>query len=76
MSANPKQWLTVKEAAEHIGVKVSTLYANIGSRRIPHHKLPGSSLVRFNASELDDWIVSGKVETEDEYHSRTGLRKE
>lgn len=61
------QWLSVKEAADFIGVKTSTIYAWISTRRIPYHKVPGSQLVKFRISEIDDWLSTGKVETIDDY---------
>ncbi len=69
-TAVPKQWLNVKEAAEFLGVQVSTLYSYISSRRIPHYKPPGSQLVKFRASELDGWMASGRIETAEEALSR------
>jgi excisionase family DNA binding protein len=66
MMTTATQWLSVKEAAEYLGVKESTLYAWINQRRIPFHKIPGSHLVRFKVSDLIEWLESGKVETVDE----------
>jgi excisionase family DNA binding protein len=63
----PKHWLNVKEAADYLGVKVSTLYSYISSRRIPFYKIPGSQLVKFKISDLNIWLESGKVETIKEY---------
>ena len=66
-TAVPKQWLNVKEAAEFLGVQVSTLYSYISSRRIPFYKVPRSQLVKFKVSDLNSWLESGKVETAEEY---------
>lgn len=66
-TAVPKQWMNVKEAAEFLGVQVSTLYSYISSRRIPFYKIPGSQLVKFKVSDLNSWLESGKVETIDEF---------
>lgn len=63
----PKKWLSAEEVADYIGVKVSTIYSYINRRIIPHHKPPGSSLVKFKIDEIDEWINDGKVETVEEH---------
>ena len=70
----PKQWLSVHELAEFLGIKVSTVYSYVSSRRIPHHKVPGSQLVRFKVSEIDEWMDTGRVPTTAEY-LRSQLQK-
>jgi excisionase family DNA binding protein len=64
------RWMSVKEVSEYLGVKPSTLYAYVSERRIPYHKIPGSQLVKFKASEIDDWMGTGRVETKEEYLDR------
>ena len=61
-----RMWLSVKDAAVHLGVQESTLYAWINQRRIPFHRIPKSHLIRFRVSDLNEWLMSGKVETVDE----------
>ena len=60
MSASNSPWLSVKEAAVYIGVRVSTLYSYVSHRRIPFYKIPGSQLVKFKISEIDAWLESGR----------------
>lgn len=40
MSNSLVSWLTIEGAAEHIGVKKSTIYSYVSERRIPYHKNP------------------------------------
>ena len=65
-----KQWLSVQEMADYLGLKPATVYQYVSERRIPFHKVPGSSLVRFKLSEIDEWMASGRVETKEEYLAR------
>lgn len=65
-----KQWLSVKEVAEYLGLKPATIYQYVAERRIPYHKVPGSQLVKFKASEVDEWMARGRVETKEEYLAR------
>ncbi len=65
-----KQWISVKEVADYMGLKPATVYQYVSERRIPFHKVPGSSLVRFKVSEIDEWMASGRVETKEEYLTR------
>ena len=67
-----KMWMDLKETADYIGVKESTVYSWIskGRSNIPYHKLPGSHLLRFKKTEIDNWISSGKKETQEEYLNR------
>lgn len=68
--SQPKQWLSVQEIANYLGVKTSTIYAYVSERRIPFHKIPKSQLVRFKLSEIEAWMESGRVETAEEYLKR------
>ena len=58
-----KKWMTVAETAEYLGLSIHTIYQRIAKRQIPHHKMPGSNLVRFNQEEVDEWMESGAIET-------------
>ena len=55
--------MTVKEAAEYLGIKPSTLYKYIKQGVIPAFKI--GSLWRFKKSALDRWI-SKKLEEAEE----------
>ena len=58
-----KNWMSVAECAEYLGMSIHTIYQRIAKRGIPHHKIPGSNLVRFDQQEVDEWMESGTVET-------------
>ena len=57
------KWMTVAECAEYLGLSIHTIYQRIAKRQIPHRKVPGSNLVRFDQQEIDEWMQSGTVET-------------
>ena len=62
-----KNWMTVAQCADYLGISIHTVYQRIAKRQIPHHKMPGSNLVRFNQEEVDEWMQTGVVETMDQY---------
>jgi len=53
--------LTVREAAQILGIKEQTLHLWASQRRIPHYKL-GKKAVRFKEEELTAWIDARRVE--------------
>ena len=52
--------LTVKELANQLRIKPSTLYAWAGQGRIPCLKLHG--LVRFERDAIEHWVASFRVD--------------
>src|SRR2546425_10593882 len=52
--------LTVKELANQLHIKPSTLYAWAGQGRIPCLKLHG--LVRFECNAIEHWVASFRVD--------------
>lgn len=58
-----KKWMSPSQTAEYLGLSIHTVYQRIAKRQIPHHKVPGSNLVRFDQVELDEWMESGAIET-------------
>ena len=53
-----ESWISITEAATHLGVKVDTIRAWIKKTDIPAHKI--GKLWKFKISELDEWVKSGK----------------
>jgi excisionase family DNA binding protein len=53
------RWLSVDEIGEYLGVKKETVYQFIKDREMPAHKL--GKAWKFQASEVDEWIKSGKA---------------
>jgi excisionase family DNA binding protein len=55
-----KEFLSIKEVAEYLGVKPCTVYAWAEARMLPHYKF--GRFVRFKKSEIDLWIKENKRE--------------
>ena len=53
-----EKWSSVKETAEHLGIKQDTLYKWIlrNKASIPAHKI--GRLWKFKISEIDKWVKS------------------
>jgi excisionase family DNA binding protein len=52
-----KEFLTLEEAAEYLGMSRSNLYKLTSREAIPFHK-PGGKLIVFDKTELRNWLVS------------------
>ena len=61
-----KEVLTTDEAAKYLGVSLSCLYKWTMSRRIPHYKSPTGKMCFFNRKEIEAWMQSNRVQTDDE----------
>jgi len=57
-------WLSPKEAAEHLGVSVDTIYRACAERGLRHTKL-GHSTTRFRREWLDEWAETRAVQHAD-----------
>ena len=57
-----EQLIKAQDAAELLGISISTIYSLVHRRAIPHYK-PTGKLLYFNESELLDWVQSARVET-------------
>lgn len=58
-----KRWLSITDLEEYIGVPRNTIYHYVARRTIPFVKVPGSNLLRFDRLKIDEWLLSGAVET-------------
>ncbi len=58
----------VRQAADFLRLKLTTLYEKTSRKIIPHFK-KGNKLY-FNRSELQAWVQEGKVQTADELQSQ------
>ena len=65
-SINTKEVLTTEEAAMYLGVSKSCLYKWTMSRAIPHYKSPTGKMCFFNRKELEIWMQSNRVATDEE----------
>ncbi|MDO5395805.1 MAG: helix-turn-helix domain-containing protein [Bacteroidales bacterium] len=64
-----KEVLTADEAAQYMGVKKSYLYKLTMRRQIPHYK-PRGKMCYFKRAELEKWLTSCPVPTEEEIADR------
>lgn len=63
-NSEPNKILNVKEAAKFLDLAIPTIYSLVCGRQIPHFKTRGR--LRFNSSELTDWIKSGRRLTQNQ----------
>lgn len=61
-----KEILTFKEATKFLSLSQSALYKLTSKKEIPFYS-PGGKIIYFRKSELEYWIFSGKVATNDEF---------
>lgn len=61
-----KEVLTSDEAATYLGVSKSCLYKWTMTRAIPHYKSPSGKMCYFNRKEIEAWMQSVRVKTDDE----------
>ena len=61
-----KEVLTTDECAKYLGVSLSCLYKWTMSRQIPHYKSPSGKMCYFSRKEIEAWMQSCKVATQDE----------
>ena len=70
MPASPlKEILTIEEAAEFLSVSKSYLYKQTSAQAIPHYK-PTGKRCYFRRSELEAWILAGRISTKSEIVQR------
>ena len=60
-----KEVLTSDEAARYLGISKSYLYKLTMRQLIPHYK-PMGKMCYFNRHELEAWLQSNRVATEEE----------
>lgn len=61
-----KEVLTTDEAAKYLGVSLSCLYKWTMCRQIPHYKSPTGKMCFFNRKEIEAWMQSNRVATDEE----------
>lgn len=60
-----KEVLTSAEAAKYMGISMSYLYKLTMRQQIPHYK-PMGKMCYFNRHELEEWLQSNRVSTDNE----------
>ena len=60
-----KSVLTLKEAAEFMGLSQSYLYKLTSKCKLPFYK-PSGKMIYFNKEELENWLLRNKSNSENE----------
>lgn len=68
-----KEVLTSDEAAKYLGVSKSCLYKWTMSRQIPHYKSPSGKMCYFNRQEIEAWMQSCRVATNEELEQQAEM---
>jgi excisionase family DNA binding protein len=55
-----KEFLSINELSEYLGIKPKTLYSWVSKGVLPHYRIEG--LIRFKKQEIDQKMNSCKVE--------------
>jgi excisionase family DNA binding protein len=55
-----KEFLSIKELSEYLGIKPKTLYSWVESGKIPAYKFNGA--LRFKTTEINAFVNSNKVQ--------------
>jgi len=61
-----KDFLTIEELSEYLGIKRSTLYQRVGRREIPFYRF--GRLIRFKKADIDLWMEAFRNEAIDLDH--------
>lgn len=64
-----KEILTAQETASYMGISMSYLYKLTMGRKIPHYK-PMGKICYFKRSEVEQWMLSNRISTEQEINSK------
>lgn len=64
-----KEVLTVQETARYMGVSMSYLYKLTMRKQIPHYK-PMGKVCYFNRKEVEQWLQSNRVSTDQELNNK------
>lgn len=68
-----KTTLTVNEAARFLQLSKDRVYALINQRKIPHYRNEGKR-VYFDRAELETWLKSRRVATDEELLTKAATR--
>jgi excisionase family DNA binding protein len=64
---NEKRWLTIREAARHIGMSIAFLRKATRNRSVPFCRV-GSKALRFDRQALDQWLMAHSSGGKVSYH--------
>ena len=60
----PEPWVSLEEIAQHLAVSQDTVHRWIRNRGLPAHQV--GRIWRFQVSEVDEWVRTGKAGGVDE----------
>lgn len=60
-----KEFMTVEEMADYLGLSKSAIYKITGKKEIPYYN-PGGKKIYFKRTEVNTWIESGRVASDSE----------
>jgi excisionase family DNA binding protein len=66
---NQKKILNLEEASKFLGISKSDLYKRTSSNGIPFFK-PSGKLIYFLREDLENWMLSNRIESNDEISKR------
>ncbi|NDV46863.1 DNA-binding protein [Paludibacter sp. 221] len=67
-SNNQSEIIDIEEVSKLTGYKKATIYKLIHERKIPFHKpAHGGRKVFFKSDEIDKWLQSNRIETNEEF---------
>jgi len=61
-----KQALTMTDAALLTGLSKSHIYKLVCYKKIPYYKSQGGKITYFDKNELNSWMLSTRIKTDDE----------
>lgn len=64
-----KEVLNMDEACQYLGLKKSYMYKLTSSKSIPHF-CPQGKNIYFKRTELDDWLLRNRKDSQDEIEQR------
>ena len=64
-----KEFLTIKETANYLGITKSYLYKLTSTKKIPYYK-PFGKLCLFDRKELEKWLHKNRIATDEELNQK------
>lgn len=68
VTSTQKELMTIEEASDYLGFKVSYLYRLTSGKKIPFYK--PARKVFFKKNELDEWVFTHRESTREEIEKR------
>jgi excisionase family DNA binding protein len=68
-----KEFLTISETAVYLNLAEPTIYKLSHLNILPKYKPFGQRLTYFKRSEIDEWIINGRIPSAEELQSQANL---